>query len=95
MASELKVQLQQAAVHYAGRRWPRNKLYAHPPATSTKQTSEVYADHGSFTANPELTGEVGSRCSATSHDRLDKTGSSICWWRLDSEKLGSPSSTAK
>ncbi len=52
-----------------------NKLYAYlSTGNFNEQTSQVYADHGLFTANPELTSEV-AQVFRYFHDRLDKTGS--------------------
>ncbi|MBT9393236.1 polyphosphate kinase 1 [Hymenobacter sp. NST-14] len=51
-----------------------NKLYAYlSTGNFNEQTSQVYADHGLFTANPALTREV-AEVFRYFHDRLDKTG---------------------
>ena len=51
-----------------------NKLYAYlSTGNFNEQTSQIYADHGLFTANPDLTHEVAG-VFRYFHDRLDKTG---------------------
>ena len=51
-----------------------NQLYAYlSTGNFNEETSQIYADHGLFTANPRLTREVGE-VFRYFHDRLDKTG---------------------
>lgn len=52
----------------------QNRLYAYLSTGNFNEvTSNIYADHGLFTADPRLTAEVGE-VFRYFHDRLDKTG---------------------